>query len=663
MAEININDNKPKKTIKYTSKYIDKLKEKVALLPKSPGVYIMKNEVGQIIYIGKAKSLKNRVSSYFQADTRHTEKTKLLVKNIQDFEYIMTDTELEALILECSMIKQHKPRYNILLKDDKQYPWIKATVNDQFPRLIMVRRRQNDKAKYFGPYSSAYSIHQILNTVQQVFKLPACKRDYTMPNSRPCLNNHIGRCSAPCMGGENLTQYSESFTDIIKFLSGNYTDVCNSMKEKMEKAADNERFERAAAYRDQIRAVELLGEKQKVTTGPDVSMDVFSLFINETGACMQVFNIRSGIICDKDSNFYPLSETEDESQFYSDFIKQYYLARQDIPDTVLTQSHPTDTEVISEMLSKIKSHGKKVRFKVAKTGELFSLMNMVKENAKQSLIEYEEKEFKNERRLVELAEILDMGVVPTRIEAFDIANTAEFGTVASMVVFENGLPLKNMYRSFNIKGNIEYDYDGNKIAKQDDYASMEEVLARRFSRLDANDKGFEVAPDLILVDGGAGHLSVALRVLNEFGYIKSITAAGMFKDNRHRTKGLVFRKDITTLCDDDDIDYNVISVNSHHKYSEINLNEHRDALHMVYTIQEEAHRFANKHHNIQRRKTITTLQLEEIPGIGKQRAANLLKHFKSVNKIKSASLDELSEVKGMTREAAMSVQLYYETII
>ncbi len=603
--------------------------EELKKLPDEPGVYIMKDEKGEIIYVGKAINLKKRVRQYFQSSRSNSPKVNAMVRHIREFEYIIVDNEVEALILEANLIKKHRPKYNILLRDDKQYPYIKIT-NEKYPRVIKTRKVQKDGAKYFGPYPSAYAVNDTLDIIRNLYPIRTCKINFDKSDKkyRPCLNYYIGRCLGPCRGDVDHDKYMEMIDEIIMFLSGKEDKLIEVIEERMKRASENLDFESAAKYRDQINSLKLILEKQKVVSSNMLDQDIIGMARGIEEVCIQVFFIRSGKIIGREH--FILSDTfeEDKREILSSFIKQFYLGTAYVPKEILIEEEIEDMDAISQWLSE--KRGNKVTIRVPKRGEKSQLMEMVKKNAMDMLNQYgdrllREKE-KNEKTLMRLQDILGLDEMPNRIEAYDISNISGIYSVGSMVVFENGTPKKSDYRRFRIKS----------TTTPDDYKSMKEILKRRFTRglrekemvedSQISLEGFSLFPDLIMIDGGKGQVNAALEVLEELNL--RIPVCGLVKDDFHKTRGIIYNN------------------------KEIQLDKDSLEFKFIYRIQEEAHRFAISYHRSLRSKEMLKSELDDIKGIGKKRKTALLKHFKSIDDIKKASVEELAQVDGMNRKIA-----------
>lgn len=604
--------------------HILNLRKKSLSLPEKPGVYIMKNAKNNIIYIGKAKILKNRVSQYFGSDYNHTEKVKQMVSQVNDFEYIICDSEFEALILECSLIKQNMPKYNVLLKDDKGYHYIKIT-NGKFRTIKSALQKDDENAEYIGPYSSGWVVKKTVEETCKIFKLPQCGKEFysSREQSRPCLNFYIGACSAPCAGKISLKEYNSLVNEALGFIKGGNKISVKQLEKEMSTASENLDFELAAKLRDRIKAIKSIGEKQKVISCTYDSQDVFAFASSSKKASVEVFIFRNSRLCDR-KQFY-LDLNEDMFSFRATFIKQYYLSSE-IPPRIAVDETFEDMQLISEMLSSRLQ--KKVEIIVPKIGEQKSLMEMCKNNAIEYIAEMEGKGRHTASALEELAELLDLGKPPEYIESYDISHTMGHENVAGMVVFKNGQPLKSAYKKFKIKS-----FEG-----QDDCRSMAEVIERRFTEyLNATDKdkGFGKLPDLILLDGGITQLNAVNAVLNRLKI--NIKVFGMVKDSKHKTNAIATNGGI------------------------IAIKSNRSAYTLVSTIQEEVHRFAISFHRKKAANTMLTTELTQIPGVGKATAQKLLKHFKTINAIKNASIDKLSDISGMNKKTAKNIYLYFNT--
>ncbi|NLK63694.1 MAG: excinuclease ABC subunit UvrC [Tissierellia bacterium] len=602
------------------------IQEELKALPDSPGVYQMKNAFGEIIYVGKAKNLKKRVRQYFQSKN-HIPKIQAMIKNISEFEYIITDNEVEALILEANYIKKYRPKYNTLLRDDKQYPYIKISVQEKYPRIYKVREVKRDGAKYFGPYPSAYAVNEIIDIIGNLYKLRKCslKLDGTKKCQRPCMYYHINRCTAPCMGNVDIKEYKEEVRKAAAFLTGG-EDIIKSLNEKMLKASEGMEYEEAAKYRDQIKALEVISEKQKIVSAAGIDQDIIGSALGIEEACIQIFFIRNGKIMGSEHYLLTNIENETREQIISSFLTQFYTGTVYIPKEIYIETDIEDMDVFQELLSK--KRGSKVSLKVPVKGEKSMLIKMTKKNALEILEKGSQRIKKNIEESVKAIErlknVLKLDEIPKRIEAYDISNIQGLQSVGSMVVFENGMPSKSNYRRFRIK----------TVEGPNDYKSMEEVLERRINRgLGEDKKGFSKMPDLILIDGGKGQTNIAEEVVSNFGL--TIPVCGMIKDEKHTTRGLIFQN------------------------KEIELKKTDIVYQLIYRIQEEAHRFAIEYHRNLRDKTLFSSELDNIENIGEKRKINLLKKFGSVENIKTKNVEELSSVPGMNIKAAESVYNYF----
>ncbi len=606
------------------------IQEELKKIPDNPGVYLMKNKFGEIIYVGKAKNLKRRVKQYFQS-RNHTAKINAMVSNIAEFEYIIVDNEVESLILEANYIKKYKPKYNTLLKDDKQYPYIKLTVQEKYPRIFKVREVKKDGAKYYGPYISSYAVNEIIDIIGNMYKLRKCshKLDGKKKLNRPCLNYHIGRCTAPCMGNVNEKVYREETNKSINFLQGKEEDLVKDLKEKMISASDNLDFEKAAKYRDQIKALEMIAEKQKIISpNSTLDQDVIGSAIGIDEACIQIFFIRNGKIIGREHYLLTNTDNETREEIISSFVSQFYTGTVYIPKEIYIETEIEDMELYERVLTE--KRGNKVCLKVPVKGEKSMLIKMIKKNALEILEKGSQRIKKSMDESLEaletLKELLNLNELPKRIEAYDISNIQGTESVGSMVVFENGIASKSNYRRFKIK----------TVKGPNDYKSMEEVLERRINRgLQNSDemKGSNKMPNLILIDGGKGQTNIAEDVIANYGL--QIPICGMIKDDKHTTRGLIYQN------------------------KEIEFKKTDKVYRLIYKIQEEAHRFAIDYHRNLRDKTLFKSELDNIENIGEKRKINLLKTFGSVEKIKSKSIEELKDAPGMNVKAAESVYNYF----
>ena len=598
--------------------------EKLAALPDNPGVYLMKNQEGKIIYVGKAVNLKNRVRSYFRTLPAEALKTKALVRNIADFEYIITDSEVEALVLECNLIKKYRPKYNISLKDDKTYPYLKIT-NEDYPRVLVTRHYVKDGGKYFGPYPSVTVLRETLELLHSIFPFRSCKQK-TFTNDRPCLNYQIKRCYAPCAGKISKEEYGELIAKINDFFAGNHDDLLKSLNEQMNKAAEDLNFEQAARFRDQIRGIEkAIAEQKAVLSGGD-DKDVLGMCFDGGEVVLQVFFVRGGKIVGREN--YWLKEMEDggEAQVLAAFIKQFYLDNQFIPPVVLVQALPADEEILKKWLSE--KRGSKVQFVVPKRGKQKELLDLVVRNAEEEAEKrnalHEADKNRLQGALEQLQKELNLSKLPKRIECYDISNTQGTESVASMVVFVDGKAKKDQYRRFRIK----------TVIGPNDFASMNEVLKRRLGHMD-NDKEFaKDNPDLIIVDGGKGQLSMAVEALEEMGY-DDIAICGLAK-----------KEEILFLPEREEGVY---------------LPRDSQGLYLVQRIRDEAHRFAITYHRSLRGKRNLSSVLDDIPHVGEKRKKALLKHFGSLTKIMQADKEQIAEVEGIGEMVAEEIYQYLKT--
>ncbi len=598
------------------------LRKKAMALPQQPGVYIMKSKDKKIIYIGKAKKLKNRVSQYFGSHSNHSLKVYRMTQNVDDFDYILCDSEFEALILEASLIKQHQPKYNILLKDDKGYHYIRITKED-YPKIRECKKAENDGATYLGPYTSNFSVKQAVEETLRIFKLPRCNkqfpRDYK--KSRPCLNGFMGICSAPCAGRISLADYRESIDSAVAFLKGGSVRAVKDMEAQMLEASENLRFEEASKLRDRIKAIKNLEEKQKVVSINVDEEDVFALVNGVKKSCFEVIRFEHGKLTD--SEYWLIDAVENAAQSRFELIERYYSMRSRVPSRVVVDGEVEDEELIVQYLEN--QRGKKVELIHPKKGEHLSILNLCISNANEHLAQQQNRLGRELAALEELRLLLGLEKVPEYIESYDISHTFGSDNVAGMVVFHNGRPMKKAYKRFSIKG-----FDG-----QNDVGSMQEVLTRRFSHYYDDEEGstFKTLPDLILLDGGEPQVNAVLPVIRSMGL--DVPVFGMVKDSKHRTRA--------------------IALNG----GEIEINSHRQVFTLVSNIQEEVHRFAITYHHNKHRKTTLQTSLTKIEGIGDSKAKILLKEFKTIGRIKSAQVDELAAVKGISRKNAEDIYNFY----
>ena len=614
------------------------IQENLKLLPEKPGVYIHKDALGQIIYVGKAVSLRRRVRQYFQSKKNMPEKVKSMVEHIEEFEYIITDSEMEALILECNLIKKYKPKYNILLRDDKTYPYIKVTMRDRFPRLLKTRRVTDDGSRYFGPYSDAGAVNEIIDLLDSVYMLKRCSASSFSDDFRPCLNYHIEQCRGICNGKVTQEEYATVIEKVLDFLKGHNKPVIEMLEQKMQEAAAKLDFEKAAEYRDRITDVKTIGEKQKVVLSSAGDMDLLLTANSSSGAYVILFYVRGGKLSGRDSFHMDVEGEDERGQMISSFIKQYYTKELLIPKELAVEYEPEDIDVLKEWLTAMK--GSKVNVYKPQKGDKHALMEMASRDVIEMMKGLDEKaEIRRERVNAVGAELNrifgekwmelsgeNLSSCSWRIEAYDISNTSGVDSVGGMIVFENGKPQRRDYRKFKIK----------TIDGPDDYASMREVIYRRFRRAQKGDPGFAKRPDILFVDGGQGHISAVTEVLDAMG--ENIIVAGMVKDDRHRTRGLIFDG------------------------NELELKEFPVLFRYVTGIQDEVHRFAIDYHHSIRNKSMSKSVLDDAPGIGTRRKESLLKHFGSIEKIKEADMDSLSSVDGMTKKSAQQLKDYFKEL-
>jgi len=616
------------------------IEEELKLLPDKPGVYIMRDKSDNIIYVGKAVVLKNRVRQYFQNSRNHTPKIRHMVENIDHFEYIVTDSEVEALVLECNLIKEHRPKYNTMLKDDKTYPYICVSVSESYPRVFFTRKIKRDKSKYFGPYTSAEAVRNILDLLRKIYKIRTCNRNLPkdIGKERPCLYYYMGQCDAPCQGFISEEEYGRNIEHVIQFLSGNYEPVVKMLTEKMNEAASNMEYEKAATMRDLLGSVRQIMDQQKITHTDSADRDIIAFARNKDEAVVQTFFIRGGKLIGRDHFYLTGVEDEPDSKVLSSFIKQFYAGTPYIPKEIYLETEPEEEEVLSEWLSM--KRGQKVHLRVPKKGEKEKLVELAKKNAMLILNKDAEKLKREEARttgaLRELADYLDLPEI-VRIESYDISNTAGFQTVGSMVVFEHGKAKKSDYRKFKIKS----------VQGPDDYAAMYEMLTRRFTHgmreleemkeknLDESLGSFTKYPDLILMDGGKGQVNIALQVLDELKL--DIAVCGMVKDDNHRTRGLYY------------------------KNRELPIDKNSELFRLITRIQDETHRFAIEYHRSLRNKSQLHSVLDDIKGIGPARRKALMKHFGSLEEIRNADIDELLKVPEMNKAAATEVYNFFHS--
>lgn len=601
------------------------LRKKAMALPLQPGVYIMKNKDKKIIYIGKAKKLKNRVSSYFGSHSNHSLKVIRMVENVDDFDYILVDTEFEALVLECSLIKQHMPKYNILLKDDKGYNYIKITKGD-FPRISECKRIDDDGAEYIGPYISGFSVKQAVEETLKIFKLPRCNKKFPQEygKSRPCLNGFMGLCCSPCAGRITQQDYVKTVEDALAFLKGGSKASVRDMTQKMNSLSEELKFEEAAKLRDRIRAIKNLEERQKVVSINVPEEDVFALVNGKKKACFEVLRFKNGRL--SDTEFWLIDSQDDLKNARLELIERYYSMRADIPSRIAVDGEIEDEKLLREFLEK--QRGKKVEFIHPQKGEHLSILNMCIKNANEHLAQNEGRLGREFAALEELAALLGLPKPPEYIESYDISHTFGADNVAGMVVFHNGRPMKSAYKRFSVKG-----FDG-----QNDVGSMNEVLTRRFNHYYNDEEGstFKILPDLILLDGGQPQVNAVLPVIQKMKL--SVPVFGMVKDSKHRTRAIAYGG------------------------GEIEINSHRAAFTLVSNIQEEVHRFAISYHHKKHAKSTFSSGLMQIDGIGEKKAKALLKHFKTISSIKEQTPERLAQCPTVSKKDAEKIYEFYHKL-
>lgn len=609
------------------------IEEELKKLPGKPGVYIMHGEKDEIIYVGKAVSLKNRVRQYFQSSRNKGAKIEQMVTHITRFEYIVTDSELEALVLECNLIKEHRPKYNTMLKDDKTYPFIKVTVNEPYPRVLFSRTMKKDKAKYFGPYTSSTAVKDVIELVRKIYMVRSCNRNLPRDcgKDRPCLYYHMKQCTAPCQGNVSEEAYKQNIGQVLHFLNGNYKETIDQLTEKMMAASEEMRFEDAAGYRDLINSIRRIGERQKITTYGEEDRDIIAVAMDESedlreqDAVVQVFFMRGGRLIGRDHFFLRVARGDTKAQVLSSFLNQFYAGTPFIPAEIMMQTEIEDGEIIEDWLTSRRKQ--RVHIRVPKKGTKEKLVELAKENAWMVLSKDRERIKREEGRTIgavkEIEDWLGLKDI-VRMEAYDISNISGFESVGSMVVYEKGKPKRSDYRKFKIKW----------VQGPNDYASMEEVLTRRFTHESKGEyDSFSILPDLILMDGGRGQVNIARKVLGELGI--DIPVCGMVKDDNHRTRGVYFN--------------NV----------EIPIDTSGEGFHLVTRIQDEAHRFAIEYHRSLRSKEQVHSVLDDIPGIGETRRKALMRRFRSVENIRDASVEELSQTESMNVQSAEAVYQFF----
>ncbi len=614
------------------------IEEELKKLPAKPGVYIMRDHKDTIIYIGKAISLKNRVRQYFQSSRNLSPKIQRMVEHMDHFEYIITDSELEALVLECNLIKEHRPKYNTMLKDDKTYPYIKVTVNEAYPRVLTTRQMKKDKAKYFGPYTGGGAVKDIIDLLRKVYKIRTCNRNLPrdIGKERPCLYYYMGQCDAPCQGFISEKEYGENINQVLEFLNGNYSPVLKMLEQNMTEASEKLEFEKAAEYRDLIESVKVIANRQKITNTDQMDRDVIAFAREKDEAVVQTFFIRGGKLIGRDHFHLSGVEGETDGGVMTSFMKQFYAGTPYIPKEIFLGAQPDEEELLVDWLSSLR--GQKVFIKVPKKGDKEKLVELARKNAQivlnQDIEKIKLQEARTTGALKDLADLLDLPIIE-RIESYDISNTAGFESVGSMVVYEKGKPKRADYRKFKIK----------TVQGPDDYASLYEVLTRRFThgikeRQELREKGMDEAlgsftkyPDLILMDGGKGQVGVALKVLSELNL--NIAVCGMVKDDNHRTRGLYYNN------------------------QELPIDKCSELFRLITRIQDETHRFAIEYHRSLRQKRQVRSILDDIKGIGPTRRRALMKHFQSLEAVQSADVEELMKVPSMNRQAAEAVYFFF----
>nr|WP_288709064.1 excinuclease ABC subunit UvrC [uncultured Dorea sp.] len=608
------------------------IQEELKKLPGKPGVYLMHDEKDAIIYVGKAISLKNRVRQYFQSSRNKGAKIEQMVTHISRFEYIVTDSELEALVLECNLIKEHRPKYNTMLMDDKSYPFIKVTVNEPFPRVMLARQMKKDKAKYFGPYTSAGAVKDTIELIRKLYHIRSCNRSLPkdIGKERPCLNYHIHQCQAPCQGYISQEEYRKSIDEVVRFLNGHYDLVLKELEEKMMAASDSLEFEKAIEYRELLTSVQKVAQKQKITDTAGDDRDIIAMASEGEDAVVQVFFIRSGRLIGRDHFYLKSAENDTEGEILSSFIKQFYAGTPYIPAELMLPEEIEDQDIIEEWLTSRRE--RRVHLRIPKKGTKEKLVELAQKNAQMVLKNDRERLKREEGRTIgavkELEKILGLkGII--RMEAYDISNTNGFDSVGSMVVYEHGKPKRNDYRKFKIK----------TVQGPDDYASMNEVLTRRFGhglreQQEENETGgFQIFPDLIMMDGGRGQVNIALEVLEKLHL--HIPVCGMVKDDNHRTRGLYFNN------------------------TELPIDRNSECFRLITRIQDEAHRFAITFHRQLRSKGQVHSVLDDIPGVGPARRKDLMRCFENIDAIRNATVEELKELPSMNEKSAQEVYKFF----
>lgn len=610
--------------------------EELSKLPEKPGVYIMHDANDTIIYVGKAIKLRNRVRQYFRPSHNEGIKKDQMVKQIARFEYIITDSELEALILECNLIKEHRPKYNTMLRDDKTYPYIRVTLGEDFPRVLFCRQIKKDKSRYFGPYTSATAVKDTIDLLHKLYQIRTCNRKLPkdIGKERPCLNYHIHQCKAPCQGYITKEEYAENIKNVLEFLNGNYQGIIKELEEKMQKASEEMEFEKAIEYRELLTSVRAVAQKQKITNTDGEDKDIIAMAKDERDAVVQVFFIRSGKLIGRDHFYLRIGNEETDAEILTTFLKQFYAGTPYIPKELMLQNEVLEAEVIAEWLTKRK--GQKVYITVPQKGKKERLVELARKNAQLVLSQDRERIKREEGRTIgamkEIATLLGMEEIK-RVEAFDISNTSGFESVGSMVVYEKGKPKRSDYRKFKLR----------TVQGPDDYASMYEVLTRRFlhglqekKELEENEQkvgSFDKFPDLLMMDGGKGQVNIALQVLEELHL--NIPVCGMVKDDNHRTRGLYYQNE------------------------EIPIDKNSEGFRLITRIQDEAHRFAIEYHRSLRSKSQVHSILDDIPGIGERRRKALMRNFDSIEAIRNADIEQLEAVESMNRSGAEAVYKFF----
>ncbi|MEF9945652.1 MAG: excinuclease ABC subunit UvrC [Lachnospiraceae bacterium] len=608
------------------------IEEELKKLPAKPGVYLMHDESDGIIYVGKAISLKNRVRQYFQSSRNKGPKIEQMVTHITRFEYIVTDSELEALVLECNLIKEHHPKYNTMLMDDKSYPFIKITVEEPFPRVMMARKMVKDKAKYFGPYTSAGAVKDTIDLLRKLYQIRSCNRNLPrdIGKERPCLNYHIKQCNGPCQGYISQEDYRKQIEEVVRFLNGNYEGILKDLTQQMSCASEQLEFEKAIEYRELLTSVKQIAQKQKITNSSGEDRDILAVATQEEDAVVQVFFIRGGRLIGRDHFYLRIAKEEGKGEILGSFIKQFYAGTPYIPANLILQEEIEDLELLEEWLTKKREH--RVHIRVPQKGEKEKIVELARKNAELVLSTDKERLKREEGRTIgavkEIEALLGIEKI-NRMEAFDISNTNGFESVGSMVVYERGKPKRNDYRKFKIKS----------VQGPDDYASMEEVLSRRFRHglqeraLGKELGGFQTFPDLIMMDGGKGQVNIAREVLRSMSL--TIPVCGMVKDDHHRTRGLYYEN------------------------REIEMDRSSEGFRLITRIQDEAHRFAIEFHRKLRGQSQVHSVLDEIPGVGPARRKDLMKHFMSLDAMKDAKVEEIKELPSMNEKVAKDVYNFF----